>query len=139
MSTWVAALAPLGALFAAGLVWRRARRRRPLQVGRRGLRHRDLGWTWILWDEIEGAYPPPVDHDEAIRLRLRLTPRLRRALGARGPTGAESLEVRLDLAGAPVHATDLLLLILERGADARPGSAAAPRTAAVLDGSQAPY
>jgi len=140
------ALALAGGVLLVALLRRRARQRNPLRVGRKGLRHRDLGSEWVPWDEIEGAYPPGTS-EEAVRLRLRVTPRLRQALAPRHPRlapGADappSIDVRLDLTGASIHATDLILLLLERGTAARGGGG---RTEPVpptplLDGNQAPY
>ena len=117
---------------AVGLLARGWRRLRPvprLKISERGLRARDLGWGWILWDEIEGAYPPGVDQGETLRLRVRVTPRLAAAMRRRGhpPPREDTVEIRLDLAGTGLSAVELLQRILARCGDTPKNVARAQR------------
>jgi hypothetical protein len=99
-----------------------------VRIGDRGILHRGLGWGWIPWDEIEGAYPPAAGEGDVLRLKLRLTERLERVLGDHAPALVDgvprpsSVEVRLDLTGTAVHPADLLLEILARGPQALRGA-----------------
>lgn len=115
----LALVAGLGLLI---LGWRVLNPRPRLLVDERGIRHRDLELGWIRWDEIEGAYSPTLADGEALRLKLRLSERLKRRLRRRrrGPGGARSVEVRLDLAGAEIGPLELLQEILARTAAHRP-------------------
>ena len=82
------------------LAWRLRHSREPLTVGPIGIRHRGLGRGWIRWDEIEGAYPPTAGNQQ-LRLRVRLSARLARALKRRRRLAADSRvgdSVELDLA-----------------------------------------
>ncbi len=101
------------------LAWRLLNPRPRLLVDERGIRHRDLELGWIRWDEIEGAYPPTLADGEALRLKLRLTERLKRRPGGPG-NGPASVEIRLDLAGAEIGPLELLQEILARTAGHRP-------------------
>jgi hypothetical protein len=87
-------------------------------VGVRGLLDRSLGWGWIPWDEIEGAYPPSLEHADRVGLRLRVTERLARVLGREGAAPAAGIpatvEIEVDLAGTGQSALDLLREIVER-------------------------
>ncbi len=99
------------------LLWRLVNPPPRLEIGERGILQRGLGWGWIPWEEIEGAYPPTAREDETVRLRLTVTKRLARILRKRrqlpGETRLESpLEVRLDLAGSDLNAIDVLQEIL---------------------------
>ena len=106
------------------LLWRLVNPPPRLEIGERGILQRGLGWGWIPWEEIEGAYPPTAREDETVRLRLTVTKRLARILRKRRQlpvqTHLESpLEVRLDLAGSDLNAIDVLQEILshDRPAD----------------------
>jgi hypothetical protein len=99
------------------LLWRLVNPPPRLEMSERGILQRGLGWGWIPWEEIEGAYPPTAREDETVRLRLTVTKRLARILRKRrqlpGETRLESpLEVRLDLAGSDLNAIDVLQEIL---------------------------
>ena len=112
------------ALGVLALLWRLVNPPPRLEMGERGILQRGLGWGWIPWEEIEGAYPPTAREDETVRLRLTVTKRLAQILRKRrqlpGETHLESpLEVRLDLAGSDLNAIDVLQEILshDRPAD----------------------
>ena len=99
------------------LLWRLVNPPPRLEIGERGILQRGLGWGWIPWEEIEGAYPPTASEVEKVRLRLTVTERLARILRKRrrlpGETPLEdSVEVRLDLAGSDLNAIDVLQEIL---------------------------
>lgn len=118
MSPWLVALA-VGVAALLLLGWRLARPRPRLVLGERGILDRGLGWGWIPWDEIEGAYPPSADEGETVRLRVRFTDRLARTLHQRRrlpladpPDGR--IEVRLDLSATGLTAVDVLQEILAR-------------------------
>jgi hypothetical protein len=117
MSMWLAIPAVAAAALLL-LLWRFVHPTPRLVIGKRGILQRDLGWGWIPWDEIEGAYPPTAGEADTLRLRLRVTERLARVLrrkrrSAADPAG-ESVEVRLDLRDTDVSAVDLLREILAR-------------------------
>jgi len=104
------------AAFAVGLLILASRTLRPrlrLLVDERGILDRRLRLGWIHWDEIEGAYPPSARDGEALRVRLRL--RRRRSRGLSVPDSGFS-DVRLDLAGSPITAAELLQEILRHTA-----------------------
>ncbi len=99
------------------LLWRLVDPPPGLEIGERGILQRGLGWGWIPWEEIEGAYPPTVREAETVRLRLTVTERLARILRKRRQLPREtplenSVEVRLDLAGSDLNAIDILQEIL---------------------------
>lgn len=117
--TVLALVAALGLL----ILGRRFLDPRPrLLIDERGIRHRGLQLGWIRWDEIEGAYPPTLDDGEALRLKLRLTERLKRRLrdrrsgAGRTDRGCATVEIRIDLAGAEIGPLELLEEILRRTA-----------------------
>jgi hypothetical protein len=92
-----------------------------LVIGERGFLQRGLGWGWIPWSEVEGAYPPSVDEGDSVRVRLRVTRRLAEVLRARRRLAEDapleqSVEVRLDLAGTDLNAVELLREIQVRAA-----------------------
>ena len=99
------------------LLWRLVDPPPGLEIGERGILQRGLGWGWIPWEEIEGAYPPTASDAETVRLRLTVTERLARILRKRRHLPREtaledSVEVRLDLAGSDLNAIDVLQEIL---------------------------
>jgi len=99
------------------LLWRLVNPPPRLEMGERGILQRGLGWGWIPWEEIEGAYPPTAREDETVRLRLTVTERLARILRKRRQFPGENpldgpVEVRLDLAGSDLNAIDVLQEIL---------------------------
>ncbi len=108
------------------VVYRLAFRRDRLQIGARGIRDRRLGWGWIPWDEIEGAYPPESSGNETLRLRLRATERLRRLLRSQPQSGVDpsvqggTVEIRLDLRGTGVNSVELLQKIMARDSGSPP-------------------
>jgi hypothetical protein len=116
MSFWltIAIAAGLGLLI---LLWRLLNPPPRLVVSERGILQRGLGWGWIHWDEIEGAYPPSLDETDAVRLRLRVSERLARVLRRRRRLAADtpvedSIELRVSLAGSEYNAVELLQEIL---------------------------
>ncbi len=105
------------ALAVLALLWRLVDPPPRLEIGERGILPRGLGWGWIPWEEIEGAYPPTASEAETVRLRLTVTERLARILRKRRRLPREtpvedSVEVRLDLAGSDLNAIDVLQEIL---------------------------
>ena len=87
-----------------------------LIVDERGILDRQLRIGWIRWDEIEGAYPPR-DGENAIRLRLRPTLRLRQRLARRlsglsGAAAGGSLELRILLTDTEWSAVEILQRML---------------------------
>ena len=105
------------ALPVLALLWRLVDPPPRLEIGERGILQRGLGWGWIPWEEIEGAYPPTTSEVETVRLRLTVTERLARILRKRrrlnrGAPVERSVEVRLDLAGSDLSAIDVLQEIL---------------------------
>ena len=113
-----AVLALIAALGLLVLGWGFLNARPRLLIDERGIRSRGLRLGWIRWDEIEGAYPPTRDDGEALRLKLRLTERLRRRL--RDDRTCATVEIRIDLAGAEIGPLELLQEILSRTTPARP-------------------
>lgn len=116
MSVWltISIAAGLGLLI---LLWRLLNPPPRLVVGERGILQRGLGWGWIHWDEIEGAYPPSLDEADAVHLRLRVSERLARILRRRRRLAADtpvedSIELRVSLAGSDFNAVELLQEIL---------------------------
>lgn len=102
------------------IVWRLRRAREPVTVGPLGIQHRGLGPSWIRWEEIEGAYPPTAGHD-ALRLRVRLSPRLLRGLRRRRRLAPEigvgdSVEIDLALDRSRHSALELMQQILSHPA-----------------------
>ena len=105
------------ALAVLALLWRLVNPPPRLEIDERGILQRDLGWGWIPWEEIEGAYPPTANETDTMRLRLTVTERLARILRKRRRLPREtpvedSVEVRLDLAGSELNAIDVLQEIL---------------------------
>ncbi len=105
------------ALAVLALLWRLVNPPPRLEIDERGILQRDLGWGWIPWEEIEGAYPPTANETDTMRLRLTVTERLARILRKRRRLPREtpvedSVEVRLDLAGSDLNAIDVLQEIL---------------------------
>lgn len=100
------------------LAFRRAFEPPRVEVGDRGIRDHGLGLGWIRWDEIEGAYPPSVADGDSLRLKVRLSRRLRRVLRRRELTRSgvrrigQSLLLPLHLEGSEVQAVELLQEIL---------------------------
>jgi hypothetical protein len=116
MSVWhtIPIAAGLGLLI---LLWRLLNPPPRLVVGERGILQRGLGWGWIHWDEIEGAYPPSLREADTLRLRLHVSERLARILRRRRRLAAntpveDSMELRLSLAGSDFNAVELLQEIL---------------------------
>jgi hypothetical protein len=101
------------------LVWWLFHRSPRLVIAERGILQPGVGWGWIPWEEIEGAYPPTVDEADVVRLRLRVTERLARVLRARRRLAdnaplEDSVELRLDLSGTDLNALEVLQEILTR-------------------------
>ncbi len=99
------------------LLWRLVGLASGLEIGERGILPRGLGWGWIPWEEIEGAYPPTLEETEVVRLRLRVTERLARILRQRGRLSRldateNSVEIRLDLSGSDLSAVEILQEIM---------------------------
>jgi hypothetical protein len=115
---WILTSIALAALF---LAWRRLHPSARLEICERGILDRSLGLGWIPWDEIEGAYPPRTGESETVRLRLRVTDRLTRALRSRrrgpaaGPSDGQSVEIPLDLHDSDLDAVEVLQQILSNG------------------------
>jgi len=133
MSLWhaIPIAAGLGLLI---LLWRLLNPSPRLVVGERGILQRGLGWGWIRWDEIEGAYPPNLREADTLRLRLRVSERLARILRRRRRLAADtpvedSLELRLSLAGSEYNAVELLQEIMAHRAaqSADPTAGTEPR------------
>lgn len=82
MAIWTGLLVFVG-LALVVVVWRVIDPPPRLRIGQQGILDRNLGWGWIPWSEIEGAYPPTLDHAETLRLQLRVTERLERVLRRR--------------------------------------------------------
>lgn len=99
--------------------------RRRLVINDRGIRDPNLGLGWILWEEIEGLYPPTARGTETLHLRVRVSERLSRILRRRRRAGSSAeplsgaLDVRLDLAGSDVSAVEVLQRMLARLPDER--------------------
>lgn len=113
------------ALVVLALLWRLVNPPPRLEMDERGILQRDLGWGWIPWEEIEGAYPPTANEAETVRLRLTVTERLARILRKRRRLPREtpvedSVEIRLDLAGSELNAIEVLQEILSHDAEAIP-------------------
>jgi len=101
---------------AALALWRWLVPRTNLVIGARGILDRRLGVGWILWDEIEGAYPMQAGGRDGVRLRVRVTDRLSqrlRRLCGRPVSGR--VEVPLELDGTTVSGVELLQSILSHG------------------------
>ncbi len=118
------------ALVVLALLWRLVNPPPRLEIDERGILQRDLGWGWIPWEEIEGAYPPTANEAETVRLRLTVTERLARILRKRRRLPREapvedSVEVRLDLAGSELNAIEVLQEILSHDAEAIPAGTSA--------------
>jgi hypothetical protein len=105
----------------AALLWRLFNPRTRLEIGDRGILDRRLGWGWIPWEEIEGAYPPTLDRAETVRLKVRVTDRLSRVLPRAAPS-AGSVEVSLDLSGTEFDPVEVLQEILDRRTGTHPGA-----------------
>lgn len=115
MSSFALALTLGSALLVVSL-WRLLSAPERLVIDERGILARNLRLGWIRWDEIEGAYPPGMEDDGAIRLRLRRSERLLRRLAGSGQRAQEGwLEVRLELAGTGRGAVEILQAILAHG------------------------
>jgi len=102
------------------VIWRLRRSREPLTVSPIGIQHRGLYRGWIRWDEIEGAYPPTAGNHQ-LRLRVRLSARLARALKRRrrlAPDSrvGDSVEIDLALDQSRHSALELMQLILAQPA-----------------------
>ncbi len=94
-----------------------------LRIGERGILDRGLGWGWIPWEEIEGAYPPTVKHGDSLRLRVRVTERMARVVRRRrcldpGTPIEDRLELRLSLTGTGLSPIDVLEQIVAHRAGA---------------------
>ena len=84
-------------------------------VSRHGILPPKLGLGWIPWDEIEGAYTPSAE-SKALHVRLRVSARLAEILREQRTESAplaDSVEIRLDLAGSRLTAAELLQVIVE--------------------------
>lgn len=132
MSLWhaIPIAAGLGLLI---LLWRLLNPPPRLVVGERGILQRGLGWGWIRWDEIEGAYPPNLREVDTVRLKLRVSERLARILRRRRRLPADSpvedsMELRLSLAGSDFNVVELLQEIMAHRAaeSAEPAAGAEP-------------
>jgi hypothetical protein len=115
---WTLIVVLAGVLFAG---WRLLGSSPRLSVSRRGIMLRESGLGWILWEEIEGAYPPSAGDADSLFLKLRLSERLSRRLRRRNPEltprprAGESFELRLDLSGAEMSPMELLREVVARG------------------------
>ena len=116
MSLWFAISAVALALALSWPVWRRVRRARGIVVDERGILEPTLGWGWIPWDEIEGAYTPSSAEGDTLHVRLRVSERLALVLRNRRVDRetplTDSLEIRLDLARSRLSAVELLQEIM---------------------------
>ena len=124
MEVWYFILLAIG-LALLVMLWRWSNPPR-LEIGERGILDRSLGWGWIPWNEIEGAYPPTADRSETVRLKLRVTDRLARVLRKDkrgsdwdGPP-RDSVEIQLDLKDSELNAVEVLQEILSHeGAESK--------------------
>jgi len=103
-------------VLAIALVWRWLVLRRHLVINARGILDRRLGLGWILWEEIEGAYPMRRGTKDGLCLQVRVTDRLaRNSDRICGKPVHGRIEVPLDLDGASMSGVEVLQCLVRHG------------------------